>query len=120
MAGMAPPTAQPHALQVDVHHVVPGRRGSVEDTAVVAGEDPGVVEEHVQATELLGGRGDDVGHLRLIRHVGYDGDGASSGVDDLLDGVAGGLGHHVGDDHGGAFGCEQRGGDPADPAARSR
>ncbi len=43
------PAAQPHALQVHVHDLLPGRRGGVEDPAVVVGEDPGVVEQDVQA-----------------------------------------------------------------------
>ena len=48
MAGTRGPAPQPHALQVDVHHLGPGLGRGVEDAAVVVGEDAGVVEQHVE------------------------------------------------------------------------
>ena len=47
-AGLA---AEPHALEVDLHHAFPRRFGRVERAAVVRGKDAGVVVEDVQATE---------------------------------------------------------------------
>ena len=47
--------AEPHALEVHVHHGVPGRLGGLGGAAVVGGEDAGVVVEHVQAAERVDG-----------------------------------------------------------------
>ena len=58
----------PRALQVDVEHRVPLRLGQLVGEAV--GADAGVVEQHVDAAELLGRRSHGGRDRRVVAHVG--------------------------------------------------
>ena len=98
------PAAEPHPLQVDLHHSVPRRRGRVEHAAVVAGKDPGVVEQDVQATEGVHGRTHHVGHLTLVGHVHRRRPWPDRRRSVMVAAVSpGGVGHDVGHHDGGSL-----------------
>ena len=115
-AGLA---AEPHALQVDLHHAFPRRFGRVERAAVVRGKDAGVVVEDVQATEGVH-RG--LHHRRAVvgpGHVRADERGLAPGRADRRDDVLSFGLAHVTDDDVRAFGGEQFRGGAAHAACRT-
>jgi len=61
--------AQEHAAQVDVLHALPGIERRLDHGAVLRGGDAGVVEQHVDSSELLEHARVHVGHLLLVGHV---------------------------------------------------
>ena len=56
-------------LQVDVLHALPGLERRLEHRGVVVGGDAGVVEQHVDAAELLGDLRVHLLHRVLLGHV---------------------------------------------------
>jgi hypothetical protein len=60
---------------VDVHHVIPVLLRELDDGRPA--DDTGVVEQDVDATELLDRRVDDPGHTALVREIGSDGHAAA-------------------------------------------
>ena len=112
------PAPEPHALEVDLHDPLPGRRGGVEHAAVVVGEDAGVVEQHVESA--VGRRrrqppwrrpGPRRPHRRSPPRPCRRPTSMSATA------ACGLVGDHVGHHHLGPFGGEQRRRHPSDAAA---
>ena len=86
--GDAGAAAEPHALEVDLHHALPRGLRRVEHAAVVVGEDAGVVVEHVQRTERV----DRGAHHRVAvlgaGDVGAHERGVTAGRADRIDDLA--------------------------------
>jgi hypothetical protein len=62
--------AQEHAAQVGGLHALPGLQAGLEDRGVVVGGDSGVVEQHVDASQLAAHAGVQLGDRRLVGDVG--------------------------------------------------
>ena len=101
------------AEDVDVEHLVEVFFGDGLDGRELV--DAGVVDEDVEAAEVLDGGVDDALGLGGLGDVAADGDGlAAGGGDGGDDGVGAGLAGGVVDDDGGAFGGERFGDGGAD------
>jgi hypothetical protein len=112
---------------VDADDGVPFVGGHVEDHAVA--EDPGDVDEDVEAAVLADGGLDEVLGGFVVGDVGAVSDGAAAGLGDFLDDLPGRPGvvpgpvqgrAEVVDDHRGALPGQQQRHRPPDPAARTR
>ena len=88
MAGMPCLHPSQTPAQVDVHDAVPRGNAGLGGAAVVAGHDPGVVVEHVEAAEGVDREPDHRGDLVLVGHVDVHERGLAARVGDRLDRLA--------------------------------
>ena len=115
--GAAP---EPHPFQVDLHDQLPCGQGGVQHSSVVVGEDPGVVDEHVDAAVGVDGVVDHGGDLIFVGHVDSDGGGHAAIFGDGLSHRSRLVGPDVGHHHPSSFGGEQFGRHLSDAAPTSR